>query len=432
MYNSNTIEFKNLLNLSEDVQELIRSSSNRPITEMNFIEFFNPSEPDTSCMFQMLFLYRAKDRDYQIFKSFAERFLAPLGFEVSRIKQPEILREYKHIDLLVKEDSKYAVIFENKLKGACFQRNQLARYIQTIRNQGFKDEEIFIVLFPQSPAFKIQWIEKSVWRFPSDGLKTTNGQRKCRWSSSCWCDDHNVILNQREKTHCAKCDTRIYQTFLARTLVITKELSQWMMDTEADIEPRERNVRSALLQFGDYLNYLYNNRLNVLMKKEIDEFVETKFHPSIDKEGWKSLRTKLNELEELRESIERIRRNVSRDLIDKWYESLKDKWPNMEYVPHESFGYIIDKNIWIGCKFYYKDDNDMDTGTDDQPFWGFRRIDNKTASKRQESLVKSILAQCDELTGNWDDDSCIVWGNTLNGDKRCDQIFTVAKELGFI
>lgn len=98
--------------MSEDVHELIRSSSNRPITEMNFIEFFNPSEPDTSCMFQMLFLYRATDRDYQIFKSFAESFLAPLGFEVSRIKQPEILREYKHIDLLVKEDSKYAVIFD--------------------------------------------------------------------------------------------------------------------------------------------------------------------------------------------------------------------------------------------------------------------------------------------------------------------------------
>lgn len=426
------IEYKKLLSLSDVVQRLICTSPNRPITEMNFIEFFNPNEPDTSCLFEMLFSYKNGDEDYQLFQSFADRFLSALGFDISKIKHPKILREYKHIDLLIKEDGKYAVIFENKLKGACFQRNQLARYIQIMRNQGYADEDIFIVLFPQSPYFRTDWIKKSVWRFPSDGLDTTNGERKCKWGNSCWCDDPNVILNKSEEKHCTKCDAEIYKRFEHQTVVITKELSQWMIDTETLIEQRERNVRSALLQFADYLNYLYNNRLDILMKSEIDEFVESQLNPTIDQEGWKSLRAKLNELNELTESIERVRRNISRDLIDKWYEALKDKWPNMEYVPHESFGYVIDKNIWVGCRFYYKNENELDTGNDDQPFWGFRRTDDKKVSKRQESLVKAILSQCDDLIGNWDDESCIVWQSTLNGDKKCDAIFMAAKQLGFI
>lgn len=431
MLSSKAIEYKKLVSVSEYVQKPICTSPNRPIAEMNFIEFFNPNEPETSCLFEMLFSYKNRDGEYQLLQSFAYNFLSALGFDISKIKHPKILREYKHIDLLVKEDCKYAVIFENKLKGACFQRNQLARYIQTMRNQGYRDEDIFIVLLPQSPSFRTDWIGKSVWRFPTDGLDTTNSERKCKWGNSCWCDDPNVILNKREEKHCAKCDAEIFKRFEHQTVVITKELSQWMIDTEALVEPRERNVRSALLQFADYLNYFYNNRLDKIMKNEIDEFVESQLKPTIDQEGWKSLRTKLNELNELKESIERVRRNVSRNLIDKWYEALKDKWPDMEYVPNESFGYIIDKNIWVGCKFFYRDENNLDAGTDDQPFWGFRRIDYKVASKRQVSLVKSILAQCD-LDGDWNDDSCIVWQNTLNGDKRCDEIFMATKQLGLI
>lgn len=54
----------------------------------------------------------------------------------------------------------------------------------------------------------------------------------------------------------------------------------------------------------------------------------------------------------------------------------------MEYVPHESFGYVIDKNIWVGCRFYYKNENELDTGNDDQPFWGFRRTDDKKSFQK--------------------------------------------------
>lgn len=399
---------------------------------MNFIEFFNPSETQTSCLLEMLLSYQNRQQKPELFISFAEKFLAPLGFDVNLISHPNIRREYKHIDLFIHERNKYAIIYENKLKRAPFQRNQLARYIQTIRNEGYNDNQIFIVLVPFTSDFDQNLIAKSVWRLPSDGLISTNEERRCKWGHGCWCDDSNVILTSYEEKHCLKCNINLKKEFYPRSIILGKDFSQWMIDCEATIEQRERNVRSALLQFADYLNSLYNNKLNTLMENEIDEYLESQLSPVIDKEGWKYLRRKLEELDELKEGIERIRRNVSRNLIDKWYDSLKEKWSGMLYEPNESFGYIIDKNIWVGCKFYYKDKNDMDTGYDDQPFWGFRRIDGKDASQRQEKLVRAILAQCDNLNGEWEDDSYIVWGNTLNGDIRCDNIFSVAKKLGLL
>lgn len=425
---------KTLLDLSDGIQNLIRLSPNRPIAEMNFIEYFNPCEPDTSCLLEMLFSYKNDKGKYQIFESFAEMFLVPVGFNSSEISHPEIHREEKHIDLWIIERGKYAIIFENKLKGACFQRNQLARYVQTMRNMNFTYDQIFLVLLPMDTSLTIDRIPRSVWCLPPDGLNATNGNRICKGndSTSCWCDNCDKTLNDKEKAHCSKCNKAIKKIIFPHTIILGKELSQWMINLETKIESRERNVRSALLQFADYLDFLYNNRLNKLMEMEIDQYVANQLNPSMDKEGWKSLRKKLMELDELKNSIERIKRDISRNLIDKWYDVLKEKWPEMEYVPHESFGFIIDKNIWVGCRFFYENENNVDAGDDDQPFWGFKRIDDRNASKRQRSLVELILSHTDGLKAKWDDDAYIAWNNTLNGDIRCDQIFTSAKELGYL
>jgi len=429
--------FGYLLNLSDAVQSLIRASSNKPITEMNFIEAFNPNEPQISRLLEMLLSYRDRGGDLYIFRLFAQKFLEPRGFDISDIKRPEIHREEKHIDLWVIEHGKYAIIFENKLKGADFRRNQLARYIQTMRVLGYSDEQIFVVILPKNTDFEIDWIRDSVWKCPQDALTTTNSKRRCGWkdSVSCWCDcAGEVVLNKRDIRYCEKCEQSLRQEFAPRTVILKTDFSAWLIEAEQKIEPRERNVRSAILQFADYLDSLYNNKLNILMKREIESFLNERLNPSQDKDGWLQLRDRLKEVEELKQGIERVRYEISRCLIDKWYENLKDKWPGMEYEPHNSFGYIIDKRIWVGCKFYYDDENHYDKGDDGQPFWGFIRIDNKEPSQTQVRLVERIMAQCDDLVGKgkWDDRYYIVWDNTLNGDIRYDALFKAAKKMGLL
>lgn len=49
------------------------------------------------------------------------------------------------IDLLVTEQSKYAIIFENKINDAVEQKSQLARYIEHLLAEGFSLEQIYIV-----------------------------------------------------------------------------------------------------------------------------------------------------------------------------------------------------------------------------------------------------------------------------------------------
>lgn len=426
--------YNGLLSLSDEVQSLICSSPNKPIAEMNIIELFDPNEPQTSCLLEMLFSYKDSNGDLPLFRSFAHKFLEPIGFDLNHIKYPEIHREEKHIDLWIVESGKYAIIFENKLKGADFQRNQLARYIQTIRNLGYSDKQIYIVLLPKDTRFELDWIRDSVWKCPSDALSTTNGNRRCGWkdSVSCWCDyKEMIILNKNDLRYCEKCEQSLKQDFSLRTIILKSDFSAWMIGMEREINSRERNVRSAILQFADYLDSLYNNRLNIMMKNEIDEFIIEKLNPSKDENGWIGLGDKLRELAELQQSIERVKYKISTCLIDKWYANLKDKWPGMIYEPHKSFGYVIDNKIWVGCKFYYEDENNLDMGSEGQPFWGFIRTDDKIASQAQIKLIRRILAQSDGAfdNGNWNDSNYIVWGDTLAGDICCDILFTAIKDL---
>ena len=76
----------------------------------------------------------------------------------------------------MKEQS-YAVIIENKIHDAVFQRNQLARYINVTKSLTNEDN-VFIVLLPkESYNGYINGIPDSVWRLPCD-WDVSNNERK--------------------------------------------------------------------------------------------------------------------------------------------------------------------------------------------------------------------------------------------------------------
>lgn len=67
------------------------------------------------------------------------------------IKDPEFTSEANcdntsgRIDLLIKEDDKYAIIVENKINEAADQENQIARYIKHLKSIGFPQSQIFVL-----------------------------------------------------------------------------------------------------------------------------------------------------------------------------------------------------------------------------------------------------------------------------------------------
>ncbi len=151
------------LALCDEFKDMMQSCELRPLFYINFIDVFNPKEPITSKMLERILSYNDKD-GYVILRSFCDNFLGSCGFDSRNILEPEIIAERNgHIDIRITEEGKYAIIIENKLKGADFQRNQIARYIQTIKEEGFENDQIYIVILPNdSVKFEVvqPWLSR--------------------------------------------------------------------------------------------------------------------------------------------------------------------------------------------------------------------------------------------------------------------------------
>ncbi len=261
--------------LAENLQICEKMSPNKPPFAINYLEYYDSCERLTSWIIRHIFAYTFNDK-HPFFESFAKSFLQKIGFHIEWIESPIIDKdhEYKGIDILVR-DKQYALIIENKLKGADFQLNQLARYVATMRNEGYSDNQIFIVILPKYDISNDDlWV--SVWKLPQD-WQSTNQSRKCRIDShTCWCDNEDF----RPKKHCIKCES-LRENFEKRTLFIHKDLSVWLYEcivnntlSIPDSELRKQYVlTSAALQFVDFLNYIYQTRENDKFKMDIQKFL---------------------------------------------------------------------------------------------------------------------------------------------------------------
>lgn len=267
--------YQNALYLSESLQGCEESSPNKPPFAINYLEYYDSHEPVTSWIIRHIFAYTYEGH-HPFFESFARTFLQEIGFKMEWIDNPVIGKnhEYKSIDILVR-DKEYAIIIENKLKGADFQLNQLARYIATMRIEGYSDEQIFVVVLPKD-NISHECIRDSVWKLPAD-WQSISQCRKCRIDSyTCRCDYEDY----KQKDHCKRCES-LKGLFERRTLFVYNELSKWLYNCVVNnaISIPEDELRkqyvltSAALQFVDFLNSLYQTRENNKYKMDIQKFL---------------------------------------------------------------------------------------------------------------------------------------------------------------
>jgi len=319
--------FQESLSLSEKLQRCEEASPNKPPFAINYLEYYDSHEPVTSWIIRHIFAYSFNGR-HPYFESFAQAFLTGIGFNPDWIDSPVIDKdhEYKSIDILIR-DKQYAVIIENKLKGADFQLNQLARYIATMRNEGYTDEQIFVVVLPKYDIDN-DYLHDSVWRLPKD-WKSTNLSRKCRVDShTCWCD----YPDYKPKAHCKKCEF-LKELFEERTLFIYKELSEWLFDciennTVAIPEEEVRKqyvLRSASLQFVDFLNSIYDTRENNKYIMDIQKFLNEQLTLDGQEliEQLSIVEDKQKEANELASQLENLYWNKINDLINEIGEKYK-------------------------------------------------------------------------------------------------------------
>ena len=298
------------LRLSEELKDCEEKSPNKPPFAINYLEYYDSQEPVTSWIIRHIFAYTYNGH-HLFFESFAKTFLQRIGFKTDWIDAPVIDKdhEYKGIDILIR-DKHYAIIIENKLKGAQFQLNQLARYIATMRKEGYSDDQIFVVVLPKDDVNNDD-LSDSVWQLPKD-WQCANSSRKCRVDScTCWCDNEDY----KRKAHCEKCES-LKETFRKRTLFIHKELSEWLyncIENNTVCMPEEELrkqyvLKSAVLQFVDFLNYLYKTRENNKYKMDINKFLseQLKLNNLDIKEQLSMVEDKQKDVKELVEQLDSL------------------------------------------------------------------------------------------------------------------------------
>lgn len=401
----------------------------------NILDILNPTEPLVSKIL-CSFLSFTQNGKFCLWRSFTEKFLSRCGFDKQWVKQPVFSSEKYRIDILVKEQS-YAVIIENKIHDAVFQRNQLARYINVTKSLTNEDN-VFIVLLPkESYNGYIDGIPDSVWRLPCD-WKVSNNERKCALrgdSTLCACDIENLSENKQKEFKCKDC-INFKEHYLNRTKVLDNSFLDWL-DQEIENASADAIMQSAMILFSDYFKGIRHLRNKDMFIMCVTKYLRDKLFLKED-----TVSEKLKKISEMNESVtdlknglERLAVTYSEELIEKWYnsfnewydkQSVKDTY-QLRHISKTCF-YIEINGIQIGCW------SGKDNGNNNYlnyPYWGFNEV--KKVINDSRGWVEEIKSQANVTILHDDSNgSFLSWGSTTNGFEDLKKYVQAAITLGYM
>ena len=402
----------------------------------NILDILSPTEPLVSKIL-CSFLSFTQNGKFCLWGSFTENFLSRCGFDKQWVNQPIFSSEKYRIDILVQEQH-YAVIIENKIHDAEFQRNQLARYINVTKSLTNLDD-IFIVLLPkESYNGYIDSIPDSVWRLPCD-WEVSNNERKCALrgdSTLCSCDIENMSEHKQKDFKCKDC-INFKKQYINQTKVLDNSFLDWL---DQEIERKasaDTIIQSAMLLFSDYIKGIRHLRNKDKFIMAITDFLHKKLisNKKSDADNFKNISEMIESVTDLKNGLERLTVTYSEELIDKWYklfaewynqQSVKDRY-RLEHVSHESF-YIEIKGIQIGC--WSGKDNHNNNYTN-YPYWGF--YERKKDVTRDKDMVEKIMENANvAILHNSSDSPFLSWGSTTNGFEDLKEYVQAAIELNYM
>lgn len=403
----------------------------------NILDILNPTEPLVSKIL-CSFLSFTQNGKFCLWRSFTEKFLSHCGFDKQWVKQPVFSSEKYRIDILVKEQS-YAVIIENKIHDAVFQRNQLARYINVTKSLTNEDN-VFIVLLPkESYNGYIDGIPDSVWRLPCD-WDVSNNERKCALkgdSTLCACDIKNLSEDKQKEFKCKDC-INFKENYLNRTKVLDNTFLDWLdQEMEKNASADDAIMQSAMLLFSDYFKGIRHLRNKDKFIMDITDYLRNKLISEADpiSDNFKNISEMIESVTDLKNGLERLAVIYSEELIDKWYNSFK-KWYDKQsvkdtYLLHYTINtcfYIEIKGVQIGC---WSGKDNGNNNYFNYPYWGFNKVRNDKNNDRD--WVEEIKSQANVTILHDDsDESFLSWGSTTNGFEDLKKYVQAAITLGYM
>lgn len=326
---------------------------------LNVIDELYINENGHSRILTKLLQYKTEDMRYEMLESLLECILKNFrieSFGCIKVDNPEITQEKERIDLWVREQGKYAIIFENKIYNAADQDAQLSRYIEKTKEYGFSNDQIYVVYLSH------------------------NGDGPDEQSWGVYKDDfQSRYVNLSFKDHILK----------------------WLKDkVYPNIRIKETILRSGIEQYIDYLEGLFNSRTQynaIKMETEKTIIDQLQLEKQTDLEKIRLLKDKIVEVNELYNQLviikEKYREKALTPYKQRWNHEIAQLYPG--YGNSKEGGHVgrlvLFKGDFVNVRISEDDDRQMYCQIDK---YGH---ENKELSAELMSVVNGLLPQ---HTGN--------------------------------
>lgn len=342
--------FDNVNKLSNSLIGIYKKEKSKLPYHINIVDLLWANENAHSRIFAELLKQNSLNK-YDILESLYDYLrIINSDFDRKPIK-PRITSEKDRIDLLIL-DTDHAIIIENKIHGATDQPEQLARYIDKVKNQGFKENKIWVIYLTRYGDEP----ENQSWRNYKDD-------------------------------------------FLGRFFRISfrNDVLLWLEEAVLpNCKIKDVYLKSTIEQYIDHLKGIFNlrtnqNEMNKELQNHIKQELELTSNPEKDHQA---LRNKLNELQKVEGYINDMLLSTEKECWQKWLNQLKTDFPNYETIsyPHDKkfpkIGIILE---YKGMKFTALIEKESNI------YYGFGRHDaSENLSSEIQELLKPLLSDFKE------------------------------------
>jgi F0F1-type ATP synthase delta subunit len=279
--------------------ELHEQADSKLPYHINVIDELHADENAHSRILFKLLQYKSANSRFEILESFIEYIIEkyPDKTEFKKIKvgSPEITQEKQRIDLWVRDKANgYTIIFENKVNWAADQTEQIARYIDVTKNDGFAEKQIYIIYL--SPTYDKDPEEQS-W-----GNYKTNFE------------DRYLKLSFNE------------------------DILFWLKDNVlSNVRLKDVFLRSAIEQYIDHLEGIFEIRtINNKTNMELQEFIKKELELNgTPQENIAKLLAKQEQINKFNNQIELLKKENEKEIFRGWQDSISKKYPDYESVYEE-------------------------------------------------------------------------------------------------
>lgn len=296
-----TEDQEKLLDIAQKLSKWMQEENEKFPYHVNIIRELHDNENAHTRILMQLLRYVENGR-YSILESFVKMICEVTGCSVDlEIKNPKIDSQHQFIDGYVYENSKYAIVIENKIWDAVDQKEQIDRYVE-IAKKNVKDVSKIIVVY-----------------------LTKNGNKKV--------SDYSLS----EKTK-AELDDRFIPIDYKNNII------PWLRDEVLpNCKVKEEYLRSAIHQ---YIDYLYE--INGMQDYQIKAMENTKRRlfreEGMDSKNFNEIDDKLKQVNQLQKILNDEREKLVNTFLDRFIkisiEMLQELVPDTEWAYLKNEGWL--------------------------------------------------------------------------------------------